>query len=347
MNILKYFFINLSWRKALIGCAAISTAYYVVANKNKKKSEQYVSRARSKIEGNHEIKGHKKYQAPTYQNIAYGPQKRQNLNLWINKNSHSTPLLVHIHGGAFATGSKKIKVRRSWVNAGLSYASIDYRFATGGKIKDTLNDVSRAIQFLRLNAAKWNLNRDAIFVHGESAGGTAALWLAFHDDMAQPTSNDPVLRVSSRVSGAIAVGAQTTFNPRTIARRLGWPVLVRHMFWDSFGAKNSSNILYRYARYNKLIQFADPVQHIDNDDPPVLLKYKDIKPTPVTNGKDGIHNIEFGRILIEKCIEKKAKCTLQNTSIHKSTSEIEFIRKTIEAVDLSKLVELPKVRGGR
>ena len=78
-----------------------------------------------------------------------------------------------------------------------------------------LDAALRAVQFLRFKAADWNINPNRIVVTGGSAGGCSSLLVALHDDVADSTSNDPVKRFSSRVSGAVVAGAQTMVNPRS------------------------------------------------------------------------------------------------------------------------------------
>jgi len=43
---------------------------------------------------------------PTYKDVAYGPHERQRLNFWQAKSDKPTPVIVHIHGGGWLSGSK-------------------------------------------------------------------------------------------------------------------------------------------------------------------------------------------------------------------------------------------------
>ena len=73
-------------------------------------------------------------------------------------------------------------------------------------------DCARAIQFLRYHAKKFNLDKTRIASMGGSAGAGTSLWLAFHDDLADPANPDPVLRESSRITAAAATGTQATYD---------------------------------------------------------------------------------------------------------------------------------------
>ena len=62
------------------------------------------------------------------------------------------------------------------------------------------NDACRAVQFVRLNAAKWNLDPERIAVGGGSQGALPALYVACAGERADPQSSDPVERVSTKVT---------------------------------------------------------------------------------------------------------------------------------------------------
>ena len=81
-------------------------------------------------------------------------------------------------------------------------ASINYRYSTQAPYPAPFHDSARALQFLRLHAKKYNLNPKAVAATGGSAGGDISLWLGFHADLADPKSDDPVNRQSTRIACA-------------------------------------------------------------------------------------------------------------------------------------------------
>lgn len=76
-----------------------------------------------------------------------------------------------------------------------------------------MNDACRAVQFIRMNAKKWNLNPDRIAVGGSSQGALPALYVACSEDRANAMSLDPVERFSSRVTCAVAHRSQPSIDP--------------------------------------------------------------------------------------------------------------------------------------
>lgn len=151
-------------------------------------------------------------------NIKYGDHNRNVFDLWLADTEQASPLVIYIHGGGFRGGDKS-KIYKTqdidyYLNNGISFASINYRFMTGDSlgVRACLYDSKRALQFIRSKATKWNIDKDKIAIYGGSAGAGTSLWLAFHDEMADPENADPVLRESTRILAAGARGTQATYN---------------------------------------------------------------------------------------------------------------------------------------
>ena len=266
---------------------------------------------------------------PTYKNISYGPHQDMTLNFWKFESESPVPLLVHIHGGGWIGGKKNETVSPNELKKGYSFASIDYRLAGTELLPAAVHDAARAIQFLRTKAKEWNFNPARIAVIGGSAGAASSLWLAYHDDMADPKSDDPVLRQSSRVCGAVAMGGQTTLDPFLLEKKIG-PACIQHgMIWKTVGAKSIEDLMENWGQYKDLSLQCSPVTHVSKDDPPVFLNYGKPAPIPVIKG-DGIHHAGFGRLLKEKCKKMGIDCYLQEKG--HETAELtkdQFLRKIL------------------
>ena len=153
---------------------------------------------------------------PTWADVAYGTHQRQRLDLWLADSHNPTPLIIYIHGGGFMEGDKS-RVRGNPVidlcqKRGVSYAAINYRFLTTVPIQTILRDAARAVQFLRANAARYNLDSTRFAAYGGSAGAGTSLWLAMHNDLADLNSPDPVLRQSTRLTAAASIAGQFTYD---------------------------------------------------------------------------------------------------------------------------------------
>jgi acetyl esterase/lipase len=157
--------------------------------------------------------------APDVADEKYGEHKAQAFDLWLAKSEKPTPLVVFIHGGGFRGGNKKsLKgvTPGACLEAGISYASIEYRLTGIGHYPMQHHDCARALQYIRHNAAKWNLDKIRVAATGGSAGAGLSLWLGFHDDLADPKAEDPVARESTRITCALPINAQCTYDPKMI-----------------------------------------------------------------------------------------------------------------------------------
>ena len=105
-----------------------------------------------------------------------------------------------------------MRFSRIWT-PGISVAAINYRFILQAMehkveppVKGCLHDAARALQTLRSKAKEWNLDPKRVGATGGSAGACTSLWLALHDDLADPKSSDPIARQSSRLTCAAVIG---------------------------------------------------------------------------------------------------------------------------------------------
>ncbi len=104
-----------------------------------------------------------------------------------------------------------------WLNEqGISGFVLKYRLATGGyRHPAMMNDVLRAIRYVRANAGKWGLDPNKIGVMGSSAGGHLASTALTHFDAGDPVAADPIDRASSRPDLGILCYPVITMGPDT------------------------------------------------------------------------------------------------------------------------------------
>ena len=87
-----------------------------------------------------------------------------------------------------------------WLNVqGITGFVLKYRLGSSGYHHPAMmQDVQRAIRYVRTNAEKWNLDPHRIGVMGSSAGGHLASTALTHFDAGDPKAADPIDRASSR-----------------------------------------------------------------------------------------------------------------------------------------------------
>lgn len=94
------------------------------------------------------------------------------------------PAVIVVHGGAWRAGKKEdydaTAASMTLARENFVVFNINYRLtADGGEFPNNIEDVKRAITYLRKNAAKYSVDDQRIGVFGTSAGGHLALMAAY------------------------------------------------------------------------------------------------------------------------------------------------------------------------
>jgi hypothetical protein len=153
------------------------------------------------------------------------------------------------------------------------------------------------LQFVRSKAGEWNLDKKRIGATGGSAGACSSLWLAFHDDLADPNSKDPIARESTRLYCAAVNGAQTSLDPKELRE---WMPNYRYGA-HAFGLASFQDLFDNREKVLKWINEYSPIVHATKDDPPIGLFYGGEKDIKVGDSpKDPTHSSIMGMKLEEK-----------------------------------------------
>jgi acetyl esterase/lipase len=145
-------------------------------------------------------------------------------------------------------------------------------------VEACLTDAARALQFLRSKAEELNIDNERIGATGGSAGGATTLWLALHDDLADPASDDPVARQSTRLWAAAPGQAQTSLDPKQMREWIPGITYGAHAFGiDPVEDKEAQFQAFLAARDELLakgwIQQYSPYELVSADDPPIFQNY--------------------------------------------------------------------------
>ncbi len=273
---------------------------------------------------------------PDEENVKYGPHERNVLDLWMAKSDKPAPLVLFIHGGGFRQGDKGSLAEgrlKAYLEAGFSVAAINYRLTNTAPAPAAYLDCARALQFLRANAKKWNLDPKLVASTGGSAGAGTSMWLAFHDDLADPKSKDPIARESTRLTCIVVDNGQSSYDPR-FAEKIGIPRpnFERHPFFLPFYGITTDEI--NTPKAYKLYAEAAPITYLTKDDPPAMLNYNfpNENVTERTSLDLIVHHPRFGIALKEQMDKLGIECVVQYLGHPegKRREAVDFIRKHFE-----------------
>ena len=240
--------------------------------------------------------------APTHADEKYGEHEKQAFDLYLVDSEKPTPLFIWIHGGGFRGGDKRpvnAAMLQRFAEQGVSFASMNYRLTDVGPYPMQMLDAARGLQTIRQRAKQYNIDPARIACGGSSAGAGISMWLLYHDDLAEPASSDPVARQSTRITCAVSVAGQTSYDPRVINK-----------LFDTDQVHEALITLYRMKdnkdldrpEVTRLFEDVSIINHATADDPPLYLYYPQANEPlpPNSTGQQHIHHPKFGFFLREK-----------------------------------------------
>jgi acetyl esterase/lipase len=264
---------------------------------------------------------------PDVSNGRYGPHERNVFDLWQAKTERPSPLVLHIHGGGFTAGDKSgvpQPLLNECLKRGIAVATINYRYSTIAPYPAPFADSTRALQYIRLHAKEWNINPKAVACTGGSAGAGISLWIGFRDDMAQPSSSDPVLRQSTRISVVGVTNAQTSYDPRFVAKLVGEPTGRHPALAKLFGVPEGQDVMTATDKF-RIYDEGAPVMHLNAGDPPVFMFYSRELHLPPSNLGEGIHSPQFGIDLKGRMDKLGIECVVRTPKDYKEAGNAQAL----------------------
>jgi acetyl esterase/lipase len=263
--------------------------------------------------------------APTVANYKYGEEsERQVFDFWQAKSDQPTPLVLLIHGGGWQSGDKTTfgtAAIKPFLDEGISVAAINYRFINQAMmqnvvppVKAPLHDAARALQTLRSKAKDWNIDPTKVGATGGSAGACTSLWLALHDDLADPNSSDPIARQSTKLQCAAVSGPQTSLDPKELREWMPNSNYGGHAFGFAAPGRNRSGefelLIANREKVLPWIKEYSPIELVDKNDPPLFLYFSG-EPAPVGQPqKDPTHSAVYGIKLAERMEPLGVECVV-------------------------------------
>ncbi len=144
----------------------------------------------------------------TAQTVTYADtSSTQTMDLYLPSDAvEATPVVVLIHGGAFAMGDSSMEAQyaQELLKEGFAVAAVNYRLSGEALYPAGAQDVKAAVRYLRAHASEYNIDPDKVAAWGQSAGGYLASMLGATGDQAT-IFDDPGLGNAEQSSAVQAV----------------------------------------------------------------------------------------------------------------------------------------------
>jgi arylformamidase len=109
------------------------------------------------------------------QNVSYGSDPKQTMDVYIPANTHNAPVIFMVHGGAWMIGDKansgvvqnKIDY---FLPKGYVFISVGYRLVPQVGVMTEADDVAHALAYAQQHATEWGGDPSRFVVMGHSAG---------------------------------------------------------------------------------------------------------------------------------------------------------------------------------
>jgi len=275
--------------------------------------------------------------APDVADVAYGSHERCRIDLYLPQRADGlTPVVVLIHGGGFKGGDKRVwatnAVTRELLAKGVACAAINYPLLDSMPIQEILRHCGTAVQVLRSRAGEWGLDPDRLALMGSSAGAGTALWLATRDDLADPASEDPVRRQSTRPVCAVCNATQATYDFSRWQSFLGdFSAVMRDgdaeaaRFYHLPSVESLSDDRGRAIRRE-----CDMLDWITPDDPPLLLDNPEAEAVPKTRSQV-VHSVHHARAVRAECAADGVECIVRQDHPEPKPLAVEFLVAKLRA----------------
>jgi acetyl esterase/lipase len=247
----------------------------------------------------------------TRQEVIYGRKHGTALTMDVftpKKDANGAGVIFVVSGGWYSSHANiNPGIAQPFLRRGYAVFAVVHGSNPKFAIPEILDDMHRAVRYIRHNAKTYGVDPDRLGITGGSAGGHLSLMQGCAGKEGNPEAKDPVERASSRVA---AVGC---FYPPTDF--LNWGEKGKVMLGTniSIPIKGAFDFREPDKKTGALVPITDeekvleigrqisPVNHVSKDDPPTLIVHGD---------EDALVPVQQAEVMIAKLKEAKVPAEL-------------------------------------
>ncbi len=180
------------------------------------------------------------------------------------------PAVLVIHGGGWIGGDKadayNSEVSKSLASEGFVVFCVNYRLVPKARYPAQLDDVQRAVRWVRAHADEYGIDAKRVGATGDSAGGHLASLLGTRET--RDNSDEKLAAFSSKVKCVVDLYGPSDFMADKSTSKL--PSFASNLVTNFFGIKREDALeLYREG---------SPISHVDKSSAPFLIMHGDKDP---------------------------------------------------------------------
>jgi acetyl esterase/lipase len=196
---------------------------------------------------------------------------------------------------------------QEFLNRGYTVFAVCHGSQPKFTIPEVLEDMHRAVRFIKANAKKYNIDPEKLGIAGGSAGGHLSLMQGTAPKPGNPKATDPVERESSKVAAVACFFPPTDFlnygEPGNV--QLGEGTLAGFRppfdFWEREKGTNKLVVIEDRERRKAIGKQISPIYHVSKDSAPTLIIHGDA---------DKLVPIQQAEIIIARFKEVGVPCEL-------------------------------------
>lgn len=212
-----------------------------------------------------------------------------------------------VSGGWFSAKPGGVGLAKEFVDRGYVVFAVVHGSQPKFSIPEVLDDMHRAVRFIKANAKKYNVDPDKLGISGGSAGGHLSLMQGCAPKNGDPKATDPVERESSKVAAVACFYPPTDFlnwgKEGFVMLGEGDMKLFRPAFdfWERDKETNTLIVITDAERRKATGKLISPLYHASKTSAPTLLIHGDA---------DKLVPIQQAERMIEKLKENGVPCEL-------------------------------------
>lgn len=251
--------------------------------------------------------------------------KELKLDIWYPlRYNKKYPVVFFAHGGGWISGFRNQPNNVSWckflASKGFAVVSIDYRYGYKNTMEDILSDYTDALEFVKRNSCRLQLNKEKIVLMGLSAGGHLALlyttYYSYNKNMKRLTG----------IQGVVAYYPPTNLDHIFITENKS--------LFAKFATRQT---LKAYPRDNKNIyEYYSPISWVNKNMVPTLVAHGKLDTTvPFKSSIEFINKLKTFKVKNTFLVHKKAGHSFDTQLRDRATVHIlertgAWIKKIIE-----------------